>query len=46
MPCFETYRQLKPDDQQGWATALYRIYFNLNMGTKFDEIDNLLKKIK
>ena len=46
LPYMEKYRQLAPDDQQKWAPALYRIYFNLNMGKQFDEIDKILKKQK
>lgn len=39
----ETYRQLAPDAKDKWGPALYRIYFNLNLGKQFDEIDRLLK---
>jgi len=44
MPYMEAYRQMEPSQQQKWAPALYRIYFNLNMGKQFDEIDKILKK--
>ena len=44
MPYMETYRKLSPDERQKWGPALYRIYFNLNMGKQFDEIDKILKK--
>jgi tetratricopeptide (TPR) repeat protein len=44
MPYMEKYRQLAPDEKDRWASALYRIYFNLNMGKQFDEIDKILKK--
>jgi len=40
----ETYRRLAPDEKQKWGPALYRVYFNLNMGKQFDEIDKILKK--
>ena len=40
----ENYRKLAPTEKQKWAPALYRIYFNLNMGKQFDEIDKLLKR--
>jgi hypothetical protein len=40
----ERYRQLAPNERDKWATALYRIYLNLNMGRQFDEIDRLLRK--
>ncbi len=43
-PFMETYRQQEPNAQDKWAPMLYRIYFNLNMGKEFDEIDRLLKK--
>ena len=44
-PYMEIYRKLAPDDKKRWAPALYRIYFNLNMGKNFDEIDRLMKKL-
>ena len=44
MPYMETYRRLAPQQKDKWAPALYRIYFNLNMGKQFDEIDKILKK--
>ena len=42
----EHYRLMAPDNSTKWAPALYRIYFNLNMGRQFDEIDKILKKQK
>lgn len=45
MPYMENYRRLCPDDKQRWAPALYRIYLNLNMGTKFDEIDKIINQL-
>ena len=44
LPYMETYRQLAPHAKDKWAPALYRIYFNLNMGKQFDEINRILKK--
>lgn len=44
LPYMETYRKLAPGERQKWGPALYRIYFNLNMGKQFDEIDKILKK--
>ena len=46
MTYMEKYRSLAPDAEQRWGPALYRIYFNLNMGKQFDEIDKILKKQK
>jgi len=43
LPYMEIYRKLSPADKQKWGPALYRIYFNLNMGKQFDEIDKILK---
>ena len=44
LPYMEKYRALAPQQTQKWGPALYRIYFNLNMGKQFDEIDKILKK--
>jgi len=44
MPYMEKYRALAPQQKDKWGPALYRIYFNLNMGKQFDEIDKILKK--
>ena len=46
LPYMETYRKLAPQETQKWGEALYRIYFNLNMGKQFEEIDRMLKDIK
>ena len=43
-PYMEKYRELAPDAKDKWGPALYRIYFNLNLGKQFDEIDKILKK--
>ena len=43
-PYMESYRQLMPDAKEKWGPSLYRIYFNLNLGRQFDEIDKILKK--
>lgn len=42
-PYMETYRRLAPEAKDKWGPALYRIYFNLNLGKQFDEIDRLLR---
>ena len=44
LPYMEKYRALAPSQKEKWGPALYRIYFNLNMGKQFDEIDKILKK--
>lgn len=38
----ERVRELSPEDVERWGNPLYRIYLNLNMGKKFEEIDTLL----
>ena len=43
-PFMESYRQLMPGAKEKWGPSLYRIYFNLNLGRQFDEIDKILKK--
>jgi hypothetical protein len=42
-PYMEKYRKMAPSDQKRWAPALYRIYFNLNMGKEFEEIDRTMR---
>lgn len=41
-PCMEMVRRLQPERLDRWASPLYRIYLNLNLGDEFDEIDRLL----
>ena len=43
-PCMEMVRKLQPDRQERWASPLYRIYLNLNLGDEFNEIDRLLNQ--
>lgn len=43
-PCMEMVRKLQPENQDRWASPLYRIYLNLNMGDEFVEMDRLLNK--
>lgn len=40
----ERVRELSPEDIGRWGNPLYRIYLNLNMGKKFEEIDLLLER--
>lgn len=41
-PCMEMVRKLQPEKPDLWASPLYRIYLNLNLGEEFMEIDKLL----
>ena len=43
LPYMEKFRQMAPEQQAKWLPALYTIYFNLNMGKEFDEIEKLRK---
>jgi len=43
-PYYEKARALKPDQQDLWLQGLYRVYYNLNMGPEFEEIDELMPK--
>ncbi len=42
-PYYEKARELKPDQKDLWLQGLYRVYYNLNMGPEFEEIDKLMK---
>ncbi len=44
-PYMENYRRLAPEEKAKWAPSLYRIYFNLNMGPQFEEIDKLMRSM-
>lgn len=43
LPYMERHRALAPEEKEKWATALYKIYLQLNMGKEFEEIDRLLR---
>lgn len=45
-PSMEMVRRLEPENQDRWASPLYRIYLNLNLGEEFDEIERLLNRKK
>ncbi len=44
-PYLEKYRILAPDMKQRWALYLYRIYFTLNLGRQFAEIQKIVEKM-
>ena len=44
MPYLQQFRKLRPEEQAKWGLPLYTIYFNLNMGKEFDEIEKIIKK--
>lgn len=41
-PCYEKARELKPDQQDLWLNGLYRVYYNLDMGPEFEEIEKMV----
>ena len=42
-PYYEKARELKPEQQDLWMQGLYRVYYNLNMGKEFEEIESLMQ---
>lgn len=42
LPYYEKARSLRPNQKELWATPLYRIYYNLNMGPQFEEIEKIM----
>ncbi|NDW12940.1 hypothetical protein D0T50_08550 [Bacteroides sp. 214] len=41
-PYYEKARELKPEERDLWIQGLYRVYYNLNMGAEFEEIEKLM----
>jgi tetratricopeptide (TPR) repeat protein len=46
LPYYEKARQLKPNNRAIWLNGLHRVYYNLSMGDKFEEIDALINNQK
>ncbi|MCD8281967.1 MAG: hypothetical protein LUC22_01790, partial [Prevotella sp.] len=42
LPYFEMFRRLEPGAIDRWGAPLYDIYYNLNMGDEFEEMERLL----
>ena len=42
-PCYEKARQLQPEKKELWLNGLYRVYYNLQMGPEFEEIEKLMQ---
>jgi tetratricopeptide (TPR) repeat protein len=38
LPYIERYHKLMPNDRERWYPILYEVYYNLNMGKKFDSL--------
>lgn len=43
LTCYERLRALRPDDKLLWVSALYTIYFKLNKGKQFQEIEKIMR---
>lgn len=41
-PCYEKARELKPEQKDLWLNGLYRVYYNLDMGPEFEEIEKMM----
>lgn len=41
-PYYEKVRELYPEQKNLWLQGLYRVYYNLNMGPEFEEIEGLM----
>lgn len=41
-PYYEKARELKPDQKDLWLNGLYRVYYNLQMGPEYEEIEKLM----
>jgi tetratricopeptide (TPR) repeat protein len=39
---YEKARELSPDNKDLWLNGLHRVYYNLNMGEQFEEMDKML----
>lgn len=42
-PNYEKARELKPDQRELWLNGLYRVYYNLQLGPEFEEIEKLMQ---
>ena len=43
LPYYEKARELAPDRQDLWLNGLYTIYYKLNMGEQFKEVEKLMQ---
>jgi len=41
-PYYEKVRELRPDQKDLWLNGLYTVYYRLNMGPEFEEIEKLM----
>lgn len=45
-PYYEKARELRPKSPQLWAQGLYRVYYKLNMGDKFKEVEPYIEQLR
>ena len=45
-PWLENYRKLAPEQKKRWAPLLYKVYWALNLGKQFAEIEKVLSTLK
>ena len=41
----EEDRMKKPDEKAKWAPILYQVYFSLNLGSRFEEMEQIIKTL-
>ena len=42
-PYYEKVRELAPEKRELWLNGLYTIYYKLNMGDQFKEVEKLMQ---
>lgn len=42
-PNYEKARELKPEQKDLWLNGLYRVYYNLQLGPEFEEIEKMMQ---
>ncbi|MGI6862838.1 tetratricopeptide repeat protein [Bacteroides sp. KG156] len=42
-PNYEKARELKPEQKELWLNGLYRVYYNLQLGPEYEEIEKLMQ---
>ena len=42
-PNYEKARELKPEQKELWLNGLYRVYYNLQLGPEFEEIEKMMQ---
>ena len=45
-PYIEAYRKECPEEKKKWAPLLYRVYWTLNLGRQFEEIESIVNTLE